>query len=207
MRKLFLLFFIGIVPFLGFATTFYFTGIEDTYYANPANWSPFYPGTNIERGDIVILQSNCNFDGFDIVIQGQLFIELGENLNSSSSGMKIQESGIVKNEGEIALQYIQNNGKLINGLYAIIFTEKYYSNKAENINGLIYSQFSSPDFDEQGYASAAANDPSVVTVSLKRGFHPVSSKAKQATNAMSTITNEHALTQKKSNFFRKLFSY
>lgn len=207
MKKLFLLLVVGISPLLGLATTFYFTGVEDTYYANPANWSPFYPGTNVEKGDVMILQSNCNFDGFDIVVEGKLFIELGENLNSSSSGMKIQEGGVVNNEGEIALQYIQNDGKLINGLYAIIFTEKYYSNKAETINGLIYAQFSSPDFEEQGYASAAANDPSVVTVSLKRGFHPVSSKSKQHQATMPSATYEHTVTHKKMNLFTKLFSY
>lgn len=205
MKKLLLLLFIGISPILCLATTFYFTGIEDSDYANPANWFPFYPGTNIEKGDVIILQSNCHFDGFDIVVEGRLFIELGESLNSSASGMKIQEGGIVNNEGEITLQYLQNNGKLINGLYAIIFSKKYYSNKAETVNGLIYTEFSCQIFDNQVHN--AANDPSMVRLTLKRGFHPASSKPKKSENSPHSTVYEPTVSNKKMRFITKLFSH
>lgn len=105
-----------------FSTDFYFLGTEDTDFNNPDNWSPAYPGVEIQSGDVVFVQSNLRFKGFDVVVRGKLDISLGSSMTSSDSGIKIEQDGKLINNGEIKVNKIENAGKCFNSANAYLTT-------------------------------------------------------------------------------------
>lgn len=172
MRKFLLLIFSLPIVFLSTqAKNYYFNGKEDSSYENPLNWSE-YPGNVIHESDVVVIQSSANFEGFDIIVAGKLMIELGETLTSGGSGLQIKSSGVLFNEGEIGVDFIENYGKINNGLTAVIFTEKYYSITETEVQGMI-SFF----FEPHNIENALTTTASVYMYSgqKSRGLKPVSS--------------------------------
>lgn len=105
-----------------FSTDFYFLGTEDTDFNNPDNWSPAYPGVEIQPGDVVFVQSNLRFKGFDVVVRGKLDISLGSSMTSPDNGIKIEQEGKLINNGEIKVNKIENAGKCFNSANAFLTT-------------------------------------------------------------------------------------
>lgn len=165
-------FFLLILPVLAFPKTYYFLGSSDHDYNNPENWQPAYPGMQISEQDEVIIQSHAFFDGQDLSIAGTLRIELGETLNSPAHGIKIKYQGKLFNEGEIAVRFIENKGKISNGMYAMAFSQRYYGETQSTSPNLIYEQLATPDlYDAQENLDYYAVGGGV-KVSVKRGFSP-----------------------------------
>ncbi|MCI4670275.1 MAG: hypothetical protein MRZ79_19215 [Bacteroidia bacterium] len=94
--------------------TFYFSPKEDNNYANPGNWSPFYPGTIIFPDQKVILQGHADLPFFDLFVEGQLELELDAMVFSPQNGITIKESGELENHGEIVVDHINQYGLLNN---------------------------------------------------------------------------------------------
>ncbi|MEM6262128.1 MAG: hypothetical protein AAGI38_06435 [Bacteroidota bacterium] len=102
------------------ATTYYFLGVEDGLYENPANWQPGYPGTFISPKEKVIIQESVSFTGYDLEVAGKLKIGPGAELFSSRNTLRIASTGYVVNDGELKVHQIENEGKLDNSLAAEI---------------------------------------------------------------------------------------
>ncbi|MBX7240503.1 MAG: hypothetical protein K1X92_02055 [Bacteroidia bacterium] len=164
-----------ILPVLTQARQYFFTGSENIFYENPANWSPSYPGNVIQGNDIVIIQSSVNFEGFDLIVEGKLMIELGETITSGSNGIIVHASGLLQNEGEIGVDFIENYGNISNGLQSVIFTDKYYGSKETEIKGMISFSF------QPGNSTGNINTKSMVYLcpseSKPRGMKPMSSNS------------------------------
>lgn len=171
-------FFLLILPVLAYPKTYYFLGSSDHDYNNPENWQPSYPGMQISEQDEVIIQSHAFFDGEDLSVAGTLRVELGETLNSPAHGIKIKYQGKLFNEGEIAVRFIENKGKLSNGIYAMAFSQSYYGETQSTSPNLIYEQLTTPDlYESQEHLDYYAVEGSV-KVSVKRGFNPHPTPAK-----------------------------
>ncbi len=136
-NRVFILILIAFFPMLSFGEKYVFTGQENVFYENPSNWYPKYPGNIIGINDEVIIQSFVNFEGFDLIIEGSLLVELGETISSSGNGILIRASGSLCNKGEIGVKYMENYGKLNNDTHAMIFTEKYYGVETVKIKGIV----------------------------------------------------------------------
>jgi hypothetical protein len=134
---------------LSVAKTYFFLGNEDNLYENPANWSPNYPGTKVLAGDKLYIQSDVNFDGFNIEVEGLLDIEYGAGLYSTGNGIIIRKTGNVLNNGEINIRFIENFGTYENAYNTII--KKYYGYKYGLLNNSISALFTAKEnFTNQG---------------------------------------------------------
>lgn len=121
--------------YFGIAKTYFFLGSEDNLYENPANWSPYYPGTKVIAGDKLYIQADVNFDGFNLEVEGLLDIEYGAGIYSSENGIIIRSSGNVLNNGEINIRFIENFGTYENAYNTMI--KKYYGYKYSITNNSI----------------------------------------------------------------------
>lgn len=99
---------------LSFALNYYFSGVEDNLYHNPANWSPAYPGTIIREQDIVIIQSDVSIGNDIIEVKGKVEIELGTYFTAESGGIKNLKSGFIINNGIINIHLLDNAGRFEN---------------------------------------------------------------------------------------------
>lgn len=102
------------------ARDYYFQAYEDHLYENPANWMPSYPGTQIQKGDRVILMDDVNFTGFDLTVNGRLEVALGTKVFSSQGNINIGKEGVIENEGELLVHTVRNYGNLFNRISAIV---------------------------------------------------------------------------------------
>lgn len=177
-----LLIFTLALPVLTQAKQYIFTGKENMFYENPENWFPEYPGNVIHGNDIVIIQSALNFEGFDIIIEGKFMIELGETVSSGSGGLLIRYSGLLQNEGEIGVTFIENYGKINNGLQAVIFTDKYYSSRETDVKGMVSFSFQ-PRNPEGGVSTKSMV---YLCPSGTKGLKPVNSNAGRQNSMNST---------------------
>lgn len=71
------------------AEVFRFTGESDKEFTNASNWSPAYPGIIIDESDVVIIESNADFDGPLLLVQGTVRVEHGASLNSPETHLQL----------------------------------------------------------------------------------------------------------------------
>lgn len=118
--KLFLLLLVS--TFVSFSQTFakeyHFLATEDNLYINPANWYPAYPGTEIAAGDLVKIEADMLFQGFQVNLQGEMEVSLGAEITSSDGEFIIHPTGILTNAGAIRIRGIRNFGQFTNKLSA-----------------------------------------------------------------------------------------
>lgn len=136
------------------ATTYFFSGNEDSFYENPANWSPSFPGYIVGKQDCIVINTNMSFDGYNIMIEGKMIVELGATVTSPSNGFIIKESGKLSNNGEMALGLIINHGEISNSEAAIIFADTYTSTNHAPITNLVYVNMLSNQAEIDGIADA-----------------------------------------------------
>lgn len=136
------------------AKTFYFSGNEDSFYENPANWSPSFPGYSLGVEDCMVINANMSFEGYNVTIAGNLIVELGATITSPSNGFIIKESGKLSNNGEMALGLIINQGEISNSEAAIIFADTYTSENHASVSNLVYVNTTVSQAEIQGIADA-----------------------------------------------------
>lgn len=124
------------------AKCFYFHGTENSEYVNPANWSPSYPGTKIDRNDTLIIQSDVNFTGFNLLLDGKMEIVMGASFNAKHDGIIITRNGKLMNEGELRTKYIDNEGIIDNSVAAAWISDSCTNRKYGVINSLLASEMS-----------------------------------------------------------------
>ncbi|MEZ4825239.1 MAG: hypothetical protein R3C61_02940 [Bacteroidia bacterium] len=126
MRKsLTLIFLTCLIYTYAIGTDYFFRATEDHLYENPANWIPAYPGTEIAKGDRVVLLDDVNFVGFDIQVNGKLEIGMGVSVISGENGFVVNENGTIDNWGEILVSHIENYGKVYNCIAARIYLKTF----------------------------------------------------------------------------------
>lgn len=136
------------------ATTYFFTGNEDSFYENPANWSPSFPGYTVGKQDCFVINANMSFEGYNVTIEGKMIVELGATITSPSNGFVIKESGKLSNNGEMALGLIINHGEISNSESAIIFADTYSSTHHAPVSNLVYVNTIANQSEVEGIADA-----------------------------------------------------
>ncbi len=122
-----------LITWARFPTTkrlFVFTGNEDRQWTNAGNWQPSYPGNEIAKGMQVMVYGPVEFENFDLTVSGELDIEMGGNLKSTSKAMIIAEGARVENRGAIEVAHISNNGTLVNQVSASLSVDTFLSSIA-----------------------------------------------------------------------------
>lgn len=106
------------------ADTFRFTGESDTEFTNPSNWSPSYPGIIIDEGDLVIIESNADFDGPLFLVHGAVRIESGVTLNSPETHLQLAPGASLDLRGEFIGFSLISQGTLMLHSWASIQTNE-----------------------------------------------------------------------------------
>jgi hypothetical protein len=109
------------------AQRFFFLGIEDKYYENPANWYPAYPGIASSAGDTLVIMDDMAFGAFPLELGGFLQICMGVRVHSAGGGIKVKASGQIENQGELLVRYISSSGKVVNSLGASLQVFDYHA--------------------------------------------------------------------------------
>jgi hypothetical protein len=107
------------------AEDYFFLALEDSYYENPANWFPAYPGDQISDSNRVVLMADASFGSYDIHIAGSMEITLGVRLHSALGSLQVMPSGTLDNQGSLMVMRIKNYGTLYNRLSALIYLYEY----------------------------------------------------------------------------------
>ena len=76
-------------------TTFTFTGNVNDSWIVTENWTPFYPGTQIIEGDLIVIDADCRATAGDVEIGGGLIINSGVAFNTNGADVTIVGSAIV----------------------------------------------------------------------------------------------------------------
>lgn len=116
MNKTLFSFFLLILPFSLPATTFTFEAKEDHLFENPANWSPFYPGTTLEQEDVWKIQADLYLSVPRLLISGQLKIESGIKVVATSNNQvtSLHMLGKIDNGGQLIMADLYQGGLIFN---------------------------------------------------------------------------------------------
>ncbi|MFN0200638.1 MAG: hypothetical protein ACKVTZ_03920 [Bacteroidia bacterium] len=125
MKKLTTFALLILVAFTAQATDFYFLGMEDNAYENPANWSPTYPGNVIEENNRVYIQADAYFNNFEVIVKGQMEVVLGATLYGNGNVITVKKGGTFVNNGDSNLAKLENEGKVENGISANLLVESF----------------------------------------------------------------------------------
>lgn len=146
------------------AKDFFFMAQEDHYYENPANWYPSYPGVHISKEDRVVLMTDANANGYDIVVEGVLEIQLGAILTSSYGNLIIQAGGLLDNDGSVLVNKITNKGQVYNRQSATINIHDYIAHAGAQTHNsysatftTIKSLINEGRFDNYGHCKSEQN--------------------------------------------------
>lgn len=121
--------------------TYYFSAKVDNFYENPQNWSPAYPGTVIAPGQKVVIQELAYVTGYDIVVEGELEIEMGGALFASTGSLRLEDSAQLKNGGELIFDQIVNRGEVHNLMGAKIHVKAFNSHPQGRVSNLKSAKF------------------------------------------------------------------
>lgn len=105
-----------------FATDYHFVAQTDHQYVNPANWTPSYPGIEVQAGDRVFIESDAVFEGLDLEINGSLEVALGATLSSTTGEVRLRPSSVCNNYGTIRVKGARVWGSLMNNTSARMMT-------------------------------------------------------------------------------------
>ncbi|MEL6674268.1 MAG: hypothetical protein AAFR61_18825 [Bacteroidota bacterium] len=129
-------FLLVLIPWDGFAKEFYFLGMEDRHYENPANWYPAYPGSKIAKGDKVVIMADVNFGFYDISVGGIMEIAMNAQMHSPQGKIMIQPEGLLDNNGQLMVEIVENNGQFFNRIAATSHLHTYVAHPgAHTYNG------------------------------------------------------------------------
>ena len=134
----------------GFAVNYYFSTKEDNAYNNPINWTPGYPGSVIQKGDVVVFQSDAVLDGINIEVNGTIVIELGVSIFSGSNGITITKTGKMTNNGEMNMIFLDNAGYFENQSLSFLNINTCTNRKTATLNNLFSGKISGIDFVNEG---------------------------------------------------------
>lgn len=95
------------------AEVFRFSGDSDKNYTNPENWSPSYPGIIISADDQVILESEAEFDGPLLLINGGFRIESHASLDAPSTHIQLTPGASIDLRGKLLLMSLITEGNMI----------------------------------------------------------------------------------------------
>lgn len=117
---------------------FTFAPQDDNLYENPDNWSPSYPGTHIQEGQLISIQGMAYATYYDIVIDGKAIIGREATLYSFSGNLTMGRTGELVNFGELMVNRLINHGRVINhmaGSVDVLTFEASDSGVTDNLNG------------------------------------------------------------------------
>lgn len=121
------------------AQTFTFTGAEDDRYENPANWTPAFPGTEIEAGTEVFIEGYA-IATETIKVNGTLHLAVGAALEARENAVIISNSGKLINDGEVFAASLLNSGTVNNNFAAILELDEYVSEAGSTTNNLMAAE-------------------------------------------------------------------
>ncbi|MEM6261691.1 MAG: hypothetical protein AAGI38_04215 [Bacteroidota bacterium] len=130
-----------IYPSFVSAKDYFFLGTEDQSYENEENWYPEFPGKKIRLGDRVIIQADMNFERTNLLVEGELNVELGAMLHSGSGSVIIKPFGALSNHGSISVYGVINYGKFENNVAAMVVIERYLAHESATTNNLMSARF------------------------------------------------------------------
>lgn|GEM_PF-1819959 len=118
------------------AKDYFFTGVEDALYVNPANWEPNYPGTTLLPEDHVYIQAEAIFIGHNLDVEGQLEVLPGGILRGINGSVSIAQGGKLTNQGEILVDELYNNGACVNGFASTMKLNTYIGTESSWMQNL-----------------------------------------------------------------------
>ena len=122
-------------------TEYFFLGTQDVFYENPDNWYPEYPGSKIGFGNKVVVQSDMYFQGFNLIVEGELEIELGVVINSPANSIFIKQLGEVNNYGNLVIYSVINYGKFTNNVSSHLDLKTYVAKPSGVTNNFMSASF------------------------------------------------------------------
>lgn len=130
---------------------FYFSPQADNHYANPANWSPTYPGTYIFKDQKVVIQGQVNLPFYDLQVEGKLELGLDAQLFSPEHGLIIKKGGQVDNHGEIVVAKIEQEGHFNNNFTGKVDAYRLHTGRHSQTFNLLGAEITvKEDFLNQG---------------------------------------------------------
>lgn len=121
------------------AQTYTFTGAEDDRYENPANWTPAFPGTEIEAGTEVFIEGYA-IATETLTINGTLHLAVGAALEARENAVIISNSGKLINDGDVFAASLLNSGTVNNNFAAILELGEYVSEAGSTTNNLMAAE-------------------------------------------------------------------
>lgn len=121
------------------AQTYTFTGAEDDRYENPANWTPAFPGTEIEAGTEVFIEGYA-IATETLTINGTLHLAVGAALETRENAVIISNSGKLINDGDVFAASLLNSGTVNNNFAAILELDEYVSEAGSTTNNLMAAE-------------------------------------------------------------------
>lgn len=118
------------------ATDYHFVASEDHQYVNPANWTPSYPGVEIQAGDRIFIESDAVYEGLNLEIQGSVEIALGATLSSTSGELRLRDAGVCNNYGTLRVKGTRVWGSLVNNTSARIMVKFLAVRESASISNL-----------------------------------------------------------------------
>ncbi len=100
--KTFLIFFITLLSMQSFAVTY---TKSSGAYTSAAGWTPSYPGTTIDPGDVVIINGNITLND-DIKVEGTLTINASASLSGNKEIEEVKAGGVLNVNGTLDIKKI-----------------------------------------------------------------------------------------------------
>jgi hypothetical protein len=138
MKKILIILSFVVCVNISFATNYFFTGNEDNDFKNAANWSPSFPGTHIQAGDMVFIQSDVYLEGVSWEVSGVLDISMGVTLYSRDNGIHVLSGGKLVNNGEIQLATLENKGRIENGMKSVLSITKFTNQLGATLHNYLH---------------------------------------------------------------------
>ncbi|MFK7971106.1 MAG: hypothetical protein AB8F95_12100 [Bacteroidia bacterium] len=124
------------------ATDYHFVANEDHQYVNPANWTPSYPGVEIQENDRVFIDTDAVYEGLNLEINGSLEIAIGATLSSASGELRVRESGVCNTYGTLRVKGLRVWGAVLNntpGRFMLTFLAVRSTGSLSNFPGATVS--------------------------------------------------------------------
>lgn len=122
---------------------FHFEPTEDSFFENPANWQPAYPGTHIQAGDRIILHGPAYATFYDIKLEGAMEIYAEGSFYSFNGNLEILPGAEIQNHGELMVNELTNAGIIDNQSSATVDVMHYTGDEGSVMNNLLGANFTS----------------------------------------------------------------
>lgn len=120
---------------------FYFSPRTDSFFENPANWQPYYPGPHIRKKHEIHIQGMCYLTSFNLTLAGKLYVEKDATLYAFAGGLLVEPKAQIHNQGEIIINQLYHKGKLFNMPGAHFDVLNFYSYSSSITQNFSHAQF------------------------------------------------------------------